>query len=421
MKTRSSNIPKPLPRVAKFEKLAYGMFVHFGLYSQLGQGEWVRCLGNQAPSRYDRLKITFTAEDFDAKALARFAREVGMRYITLTTRHHDGFSLYDTRGLSTFDAPHSPAKRDLVAEFVSACRAESVVPFLYHTTLDWRWKSNTCPPAAFEKYLDYLNSSVEVLCRYYGPLGGMWFDGNWSRPDADWRESRLYATIRKYQPQAMIINNTGLDARGALGHPEVDSTTFEQGLPSMPDRRGWKKHLAGEMCQTMNAHWGLGANDLNYLSPREIIENLCLSRKVGANYLLNIGPTAQGGLPEYEVAALRVTGRWVARFGDILREGKPVACACTGRDFVLKVHGRFYYFAFDLSIGGHANVTVGPGGGGPRVVAGFPGKIRSARWLDSGDAVSFAQESESGDALLHLSGYPYGTHLVVRVAEILPA
>ena len=106
--------------------------------------------GKQPPAQYDRLKDTFTAKDFDARALARFAREAGMRYITLTTRHHDGFSLYDTRGLSDFDAPHSPAGRDLVAEFVAACRAEKIIPFFYHTTLDWRWKSKTCPPAAFE-------------------------------------------------------------------------------------------------------------------------------------------------------------------------------------------------------------------------------------------------------------------------------
>ena len=172
----NNRIPKPVARVARFEKLAHGMFVHWGLYSQLGQGEWIQHLKPVPQREYDKLKATFTAADFDARALARLARAAGMRYITLTTRHHEGFSLYDTRGLSDFDAPHSPAGRDLVAEFVDGCRAEGIVPFLYHTTLDWRWNSHRCNARAFAKYLDYLHTSVEVLCRHYGPIGGLWFD-----------------------------------------------------------------------------------------------------------------------------------------------------------------------------------------------------------------------------------------------------
>lgn len=411
-------IPKPLPRIARFERLGFGLFVHWGLYSQLGQGEWAQRLAPIAQEEYDKLFDTFTACDFDADALARLARDAGARYITLTTRHHEGFSLYDTRGLSSFDAPHSPAGRDLVAEFVDACRRHGLVPFLYHTTLDWREKSHTCTDRAFARYLDYLHASVEVLCRHYGKIGGLWFDGNWSRKNADWKEDRLYAMIRRHQPDAMIINNTGLGAEGVLGHPEIDSVTFEQSLPKRPNRRGWKKYVAGEMCQTMNAHWGIGARDLNYLAPREIITNLCLSRKVGANYLLNLGPTAQGGLPPYETAALRTVGRWMEMHGDIVREGAPVEGACQGRDFLLQRGSRYYYFAFDLKIKGDVHVTVPGAGNGPRAISNLPLKIKRARWVDNGEELAFAQHRKTGDALLHLTGFPYGTHLVVRVAEL---
>lgn len=419
MTPKMNAAPKPLPYVTRFEKLGYGMFLHWGLYSQLGQGEWFRLLGANDKASYDRLIDTFTAADFDARAWARLARESGMRYITLTTRHHDGFSLYDTRGLSDHDAPHSPAKRDLIAEFVEGCRQEKIVPFFYHTTLDWRWGSDTCSLKEFNPYLDYLNASVEVLCKHYGPIGGLWFDGNWSRKD-DWKESRLYATIRKYQPEAMIVNNTGLGAGGRLGHPEIDSTTFEQALPTLPDRRGLDKYVAGEMCQTMNAHWGMGKNDLSFMSPAQIIENLALSRKAGANYLLNVGPTAQGGIPEYERAALRCAGRWVAQYEAILRHARPLSCGCSGRDFLLKQGRKYFYFAFDLQVAGHANVTVtgGKSGPGPRTITGLSGKIKAARWLDNGEELSFAQNGKTGDALVHLTGYPYGTQLVVRVAEI---
>ena len=411
-------IPKPSARVARFEKLAHGMFVHWGLYSQLGQGEWIQHLKPVPQREYDKLKETFTAADFDARALARLARAAGMRYITLTTRHHEGFSLYDTRGLSDFDAPHSPAGRDLVAEFVDGCRAEGIVPFLYHTTLDWRWNSHRCNARAFAKYLDYLHTSVEVLCRHYGPIGGLWFDGNWSRGDVDWKVDRLYRLIRKYQPEALIINNTGLSERGKVGHPEIDSVTYEQGLPQPVDRRGAPKYLTGEMCQTLNAHWGTATRDFNYLSTGQIIQNLCLSRKVGANYLLNLGPTAQGGIPELEAALLRKVGQWVALHTVPIYAGRPVAAECLGRDFVLQAGNKLYYFAFDLGIAGHGDVTVARGGPGLRVIAGLNQRIRAARWLDNGEALALTHDRRQAITTLRCTGFPYGTQWVVRVAEL---
>ena len=418
-------IPKPLPRIARFENLAYGLFLHWGLYSQLGAGEWI-FLNRQIPKKeYNKLTSTFTAADFDARAWARLAKAAGMKYITLGTRHHEGFSLYDTRGLSTFDAPHSAARRDLVAEFVEGCRAEDIVPFFYHTTIDWQWWKKISHPfqadggPEFAKYLDYLHASIEILCTQYGKIGGLWFDGNWAHPKADWKEDRLYSLIRKHQPEALIINNTGLDAKGVLGHPELDSTTFEQGLPTRPDRRGWKKYLAGEMCQTLNAHWGVGANDFNYLSPAQIIENLALSRKAGANYLLNVGPTAQGGIPEYEAGTLRRVGEWVALFDEIIRLGRPVdGLQCTGRDFLLKLGKKFYYFAFNLNIQGNDHVTVAQGQAGPRALLGFKSPVKSAHWLDSKENLTFTQNTDTGIFALNCTAYPYGTQLVVRVAEL---
>ena len=139
-----------------------------------------------------------------------------------------GLFSYDTCGLSDFDAPHSPAGRDLVREFVEACRIHDVVPFFYHTTVDWYNKDFD---ENFDRYLEYLRKSVEILCKNYGKIGGLWFDGNWSKPGADWKEKELYATIRKYQPEAMIINNTGISNQGAVGEAEIDAVTFEQDNP----------------------------------------------------------------------------------------------------------------------------------------------------------------------------------------------
>lgn len=408
-------IPAPEPRIARFEKLGYGMFIHWGLYAQLGQGEWVQHLRKIPMEEYAPLAKTFTAEDFDGRRIAATAREAGMRYITITTRHHDGFSLYDTRGLSDHDGPHSGAGRDLIADFVDGCRAEGIVPFFYHTTLDWYQPSFE---ADFDAYLDYLHSSVEVLCTQYGDIGGLWFDGNWSKPEADWKEDRLYGMIRRHQPEAMIINNTGLSARGKVGNPEVDSVTFEQGRPTPLDREGADKYVAAEMCQTMNRHWGLGKDDFAYMAPGEIIESLCACRKVGANYLLNVGPTATGAMPPYEAAALRRAGDWVRQCGDLVYEGRPVGITGQGADFALECDGRRYLFIHDLAIAGHGSVTTGFGGTGPRAFAGVTGKVESVRWLDNGEELGFSHDADSGLLCANATGYPYGVNLVVRVAEV---
>lgn len=410
-------IPKPAPRIARFERLAYGMFIHWGLYSQLGRGEWVQHLEKIPQEEYERLATTFTASDFDPVGIARLAKEAGMKYITITTRHHDGFSLYDTRGLSDYDAPHSAAKRDLIAEFVAGCREEGIIPFFYHTTLDWRWDSARLSDKEFQDYLDYLHASVEILCTHYGPVGGFWFDGNWSR-EGDWKEDRLYGIIRRRQPEALIINNTGLGARGVVGHPEIDSTTFEQSLPSPVDRRGWPKYVAGEMCHTMNQHWGYARLDFNYMSPAQVIETLARCRGVGANYLLNVGPTPQGAIPEYEAATLRRVGDWVRMHADAVYHAKPAPFRAQGRDLLLQSDEKLYWLVFDLSVSGDAHVTTPVGGSGPRTITGLDRRIEEIRWVDNGEALDFIQDVEKGYATAHLTGQPYGTNLVVRVAEI---
>jgi alpha-L-fucosidase len=412
-----STIPTPLPRIEAFERLGFGLFLHWGLYSQIGTGEWMHAHEGMPVAEYARLITTFTARHFDARSIARLARESGMRYICLTTRHHEGFSLYDTRGLSDFDALHSPAGRDLVAEFADACRAEGVSPFFYHTTLDLRWDSQNCSEAKFNEYLDYLNASVEILCRHYGKIGGIWFDGNWSR-QADWKEDRLYTTIRRHQPDAIIVNNTGLDARGVAGHPELDSVTFEQGLPSAPDRRGWPKYMAGEMCETMNRHWGIVRNDFHFMSPGTVIEHLCACRKVGANYLLNVGPTRDGEIPAYEAAVLRIVGDWIKRHGSMIYDAKPVAASCPGKDFVLKKGSRFYYFAHDMYRRDEPPVVQGGPSRRPRTVDGFPDRISRIRWLNEESDGRFIQSADGKLLTLECPGYDYGDDYVVLIAEM---
>ena len=295
-------------------------------------------------------------------------------------------------------------------------------PKPYHTTLDWHWhgkKTKELDLQEFNEYLDYLYRSVEILCSNYGKIGGLWFDGNWSRPDSDWKEERLYQMIHRLQPEAMIINNTGLSALGKFGCEEIDSVTFENNPARPICREGMKKYVAGEVCKTMNSHWGRSGQDFNYLSPKQIIEWICQSRGTGANFLLNIGPGSRGGVPAYEKAVLELTGKWMELFGEAVYNGKPVSgMKYQGRDFLLQSGNIYYYTAFDLPMGGDANVVVGTLGSGPRCISGFDRKILSAKWLDNGEDALFMQDTEKKLLTVQCDPYPYGTDLVVRILKL---
>lgn len=403
-------------RIENFENMAFGLFVHWGLYSQLGQGEWILNLGNIPKEEYKKLQESFTAENFDARKIVKLAKDTGMKYAVLTTRHHEGFSLYDVKGLNTYDSLHSPAKRDFVREFTDACREEGILPFFYHTTLDWVDKRFT---EDFDAYLEYLRKSVEILCTEYGEIGGFWFDGNWSRPDSDWKLDELYGMIRRLQPEAMIINNTGLNARGELGHPEIDSVTFEQGLPSIMDRTGMEKYISGEMCYTINEHWGYGKNDWNYKSPAEIIKALCRCRKAGANLLLNIGPDGSGEVPQLMVEILKVVGKWTKLFGEAIYETRPDNIVGDGDNFGLKgKNGERYVFCFEVPVIGDVNVTLKRGGILPVTFTGIYDKVTSIHWMDNGEELSFIQDVNTGVLTINATGHKYGDQYVVRVAKI---
>ena len=416
------SIPIPLSYITEFEKLGFGLFIHWGLYSQFGIGEWCQHTPGIERIEYRKKFSTFNAADFNPMEIAELAKNVGIKYITLTTRHHEGFSLYDTCGLNEYDAPHSPAKRDLIREFVAACNYHGIKPFFYHTTLDWSWhdkKTNELDEEEFKEYLDYLYKSVEILCKNYGKIGGFWFDGNWSRPKSDWQEDRLYSMIKSYQPDAMIINNTGIFARGALGNQYIDSVTYENNVAKPMNREGMTKYLAAEVCKTMNSHWGKAVNDFNYLSPKEVIEYLCHSRGCEANFLLNIGPEAQGKIPEYEKAVLNIVGRWIKLNGEAIYEPKPLAnMQYQGRDFVLKKDKNYYYFAFDMDLKANEHVVANGHLETLRMFAGLSEKIKSAYWLDNGKQVKFSQDCENKHFSFEAGYFDYGVHLGVRVLKL---
>lgn len=402
-------------RIKDFEKLGFGMFVHFGLYSVLGKGEWAKWGHKISHEDYEPLKNQFNPESDWAERLAATAKGLGCRYITLTTRHHDGFSLYDTCGLNDYDAPHSAAGRDLVREFVDECRKADIIPFFYHTLLDWREPSYETD---FPEYLKYLRKSVEILCTNYGKIGGFWFDGKWNKKEADWEEDALYGLIRKHQPHAMIINNTGLGARGELGHIELDSVTFERGRPQPINLADSPKYIASEMCQTLGSVWGFGEDDLTYKSPATLIGDICTCRKFGANMLLNVGPMGNGYIRPLDAELLKVVGKWVGIYKEALYDPRPTNIGIENKpnDFILKDGNNYYMFCQNIGMGGDGNVVVWERDDTHINRFNFPEKIKKITWLDNGKEAKFEQDGEN--TTVYTVPFAYGTDLITRVAKI---
>ncbi len=298
-----------MDKIERFANYHLGMFVHFGIYSVYGKGEWYM-YQKKVPAE----KYVTAMEKFDVKKdwtddIIATAKSFGARYIVLTTRHHDGFSMFDTCGLNDYDVMHTPTGRDLVGEFVDACNQNGIKPFFYMTMIDW---TEPTFKKDFEAYKRYHIKSVELLTKNYGEIGGFWFDGTWwKEDDLTWDFDALYGVIRRNQPNALIINNSGTTNLGAVTCEEVDVLTFEVNRPTFIEQKGKKRAL--EMCQTLNKHWGYAKGDLCYKSVRRLQKDYLVCREVGANYLINVGPTADGSVRRIDRKILSAFGKRIAK------------------------------------------------------------------------------------------------------------
>ena len=394
--------------IERFKKLGFGIFVHFGLYSIIGKGEWYKTSGSNTEFddlKYNNLKDKFNIKKNWAKELVSTAKKAGAKYITLTTRHHEGFSLFDTCGLNDFDAPHSFCHRDLVKEFVDECNKNNIVPMFYHTLLDWYNKDYYND---FPKYIDYLVKSVEILCKNYGKIGGFWFDGYWDKPNADWQFDRLYKTIRKYQPDAMIINNTGLSATGEVSHFEIDSVTFERGVPFKVSSADGKER-AGEVCDSLTDHWGHAKEDINFKSIPQLIDLLIDCRKYNCNLLLNTGPRADGSLNPFEKYSLIEMGLWVKQNAHVIFDCVPAEIEA---DNAIIFKDDKYYYAVVKNVPMSANENVARRESRPNVKIHTDRKIKNAIYMDTKLQKVEVDKKENSFPILP---FLYGTSKFARV------
>ncbi len=306
-----------------FRDAGYGLFIHWGVYSLLGRGEWVMHTENIPIDEYEKLPVRFNPVRFDPDAWCKLARDAGMRYITITSKHHDGFAMFAS-GHTAYDiVDATPYGRDILAMLAESCRRHGLKLFFYHSQLDWHhpdyWPrgssfSHGRPEAGnWNAYLDFMDSQLEELCTGYGEIGGIWFDGMWERPEADWRLERTYGLIHRLQPAAMVGSN-----HHVAPFPGEDFQMFEKGLPGQdPFNKGSGiSRLPLEMCQTINNSWGYDQRDKKPKSVKELVHTLVRAAGYGANLLLNVGPRPDGTIQPDHQQRLLAVGEWLRSNGE---------------------------------------------------------------------------------------------------------
>jgi len=309
---------------AWFQDAKFGMFIHWGVYSQLAQGEWVMQNRGITVDSYEWLASAFNPVKYDARGWVSLAKRAGVRYITITSRHHDGFSMFATRATRYNIVDWTPFHRDPLKELAEECRRQGIKLFFYYSQLDWHhpdyWPRGGTGHATgrpengqWSRYLDFMDQQLTELLSNYGPVGGIWFDGMWDKPDADWRLADTYALIHRLQPAALIIPN---HHKAPL--PGEDVQTFEQDLPGA-NTAGFNTREIGalplETSLTMNESWGFNITDKKFKSVRELIAYLVRAAGQGANLLLNIGPRFDGTIQPEAEERLLALGAWLERTG----------------------------------------------------------------------------------------------------------
>jgi len=319
-----------------FQNARFGMFVHWGVYSQLGQGEWVMQNREIPVPTYEWLATTFNPVKFDARAWVSLAKDAGAKYITITSRHHDGFSMFRTAATKYNIVDWTPFKRDPMKELADECHRQGLKLFFYYSQLDWHnpdyWprgrtglKTGRPEQGSWPRYLDFMDSQLTELLTQYGSIGGIWFDGMWDKPDADWRLPGTYALIHRLQPSALIVPN-----HHQAPLPGEDVQTFEQDLPGANTAGFNTKEIGSlplETSLTMNDSWGFNITDHRFKSERELIGYLVRAAGNDANLLLNIGPRPDGTIQPEAVERLRDLGRWLKNYGTSVygTRGGPIA------------------------------------------------------------------------------------------------
>ena len=363
----------------------FGMFIHWGLYAIPARGEWVKQQESIPEDQYQPYFETFNPVNYDPRIWAKAAREAGMKYVVMTAKHHDGFCLFDSK-YTDYKAPNSPAKRDLVKEYVEAIRAEGLKVGFYYSLLDWHhpdypvagdhihpfrnnpdYKDRT---GNMPKYAEYLRNQVEELLTNYGKIDVIWFDFSYDTMRGEaWGATELVKMVRRLQPGIIIDNRLGGNIKAA--EPEIYAGDFaspEQIIPPEGVTNELGMPIPWEACITLNDHWGYASQDKNWKSAKTVVRTLveCVSK--GGNLLLNVGPTAKGEIPGECLEILAQVGKWMHENGESIYGSGYVDMPKPEWGRWTKKGNRLYAHVLERGIG-------------PTNLRGLEGKVSYARLL----------------------------------------
>lgn len=374
----------------------FGIFIHWGIYSMYAQGEWYLNSGIRE-DEYSKAATAFYPARFNAAEWAKVFKASGARYVTFTSRHHDGFSMFHTAESDYNIVDGTPFGRDVLKELADACADENLKLHLYYSHLDWR---RTDYPRGrtgrhngrdslnynWDSYYAFMNRQLTELLTNYGPIRAVWFDGYWDHDEDsvpfDWQLDEQYGLVHRLQPACMVANNHHENVI-----PGEDIQIFERDVPG-ENTAGYSSQdiasLPRETCQTMNGMWGYKVRDTDYKDTPTLIRLLVKCAGMGANLLLNVGPLPSGELPEQSVVRLKEMGEWLARYGDTIygTEGGEISA----REWGTTTRKGDRLFVHVLSHdAGEINLPLDC-------------KVKKARVFDSGEKVAF-RRSDGGVVL----------------------
>ncbi len=326
-----------------FEDSRFGLFVHWGVYSVLGDGEWVMNQQKLSIDEYEKLPSFFNPIDFNPKDWVKMVKDAGMKYITITSRHHDGFSMFKTYQNEYNIVDSTPYGKDVLKMLADECHKQGIKIFFYYSTLDWhnddyfpRGRTGNDIEGRGEgdwnNYISFMKAQLTELLTNYGPIGGIWFDGHWDQKEwdpvtkkygkdmVDWHYEDIYKLIHSIQPACLIGNNHHL-----APIPGEDFQMFERDLPGQ-NTTGWGSSkedigdLSKEICETINGSWGFNLRDRKHKSSKELIHYLVKAAGYGSNLLLNVGPMPNGKIQPTHIKSLMELGNWLKLYGETIYE-----------------------------------------------------------------------------------------------------
>ncbi|MEV7084810.1 alpha-L-fucosidase [Streptomyces sp. NPDC093085] len=410
---------------AWFTEDRFGMFIHWGLYALPARHEWVKNRERITEAKYDTYFDHFEPDLFDPAEWARAAKKAGMRYMVLTTKHHDGFCLWDSK-LTDYTSMNTPIRKDLVREFVDAVRAEGLRVGFYHSLIDWHHPDFVIDgyhprrddgPEEIERlnegrdmarYRAYLHGQVEELLTEYGQIDYLFYDFSYKHDDhhtdvwngkgaEDWGSEELLALTRRLQPE--IVVNDRLDIPGDLVTPEQYQPDRPMEVDGVP--------VVWEACQTLNGSWGYDRDNINIKSTDLLVRMLVDGVSNNGNMLLNVGPTGRGELDAAAVGALEGIGEWMRRHERSVRGAGPSAFRAPADTRYTQRGNRLYLHLFAWPFE-HLHLP------------GLGGKVAYAQLLNDASEIPFREIDPKVKALTTgLGGQPAGT-LTITLPIIRP-